>query len=215
MGTSFLDIYNMAITNIDDPFITKAYQNNQIQFFKIMYNYLNNAIPQFNNPSIIQLKLQSRTIPQDIIEVFDGDGVTTSFPLSSTPDIEALYIFQINEATVNGTYNSNTNTITFSLPIPQGQQGSFEWYNVGSFSQSLHIDAQRILAKILVVNWAEKEKNFLLDIRRLLGDTDFKLNDASSSNRSKSNWYESMREESEMLMNQYGYNVKFNSSLYF
>ena len=50
MGILFSDVYRKAIALFDDPRITTAYETNPLQFNKIMYTYLQNAISMFNNP---------------------------------------------------------------------------------------------------------------------------------------------------------------------
>ena len=46
----FQDIYAKAIGLFDDPKITAAYNSNLMQFYKLMYVYLQNSISLFNNP---------------------------------------------------------------------------------------------------------------------------------------------------------------------
>lgn len=210
MSTSFIEIYDRAITEFDDPNITKVYNLSQISFFQVMYNYLINAIPAFNNPQSVRAILASRTDPSGYTEIFNGDGITTTFTLSTTPLANSYFEYQINNVVVVGNYDSITNQITFPSPIPSGHTGSVQWYFAGEFTNTLDDTMKSILAKLLVLHWAEKEKNFLLDIRRLLNDTDFKLNDNSSTTRSKIQWYENIRENAEKLMNQYSWILKFS-----
>lgn len=207
MATNFIEIYDSAINEIDDPNITNAYKSSAISFFKIMYNYLNNAIPLFNNPLSMYSKLIDISVPQGETEIFVGDGITQIFNISSTPLSDSIFEYKINDLTLEGTYNSIDNTIKFSEPIPLDSEGTFDWYYTGQFNTDIDIRAKRILSKLLVVCWAEKEKNFLLDIRRLLNDTDFKLHDASASTKAKVGWYGDMREESEKLMNAYAWEL--------
>ena len=44
MGFLFSDVYTKAIALFDDPRITKAYETDRVQFSKIMYTYMQNAI---------------------------------------------------------------------------------------------------------------------------------------------------------------------------
>lgn len=77
----------------------------------------------------------------------------------------------------------------------------------GQFNQTLSDREEKILSSLLVQCWAEKEKNFLLDIRRLLNDTDFKLSAESTTIREKGGWYNSIRENSEQAMKQYSWDL--------
>lgn len=209
MATSFIEIYDRAIAEIDDPTITKTYNNSPTDFFKIMYTYLNNAIPSFNNPMSISSSLSKRQIPQNQIELFTGDGTNKVFSLSSTPLNNSFFEYMIQDNVVGATYNGVTNSVTFSYIPFQSANVSIEWYYVGEFTDNLTDIVKKILSKLLVLSWAEKEKNFLLDIRRLVNNTDFKLNDSAAATRSKGGWYEAMREESEKIMNQYAYSLMF------
>lgn len=222
MSINFSEIYTRAISLIDDPFITKAYNSSPINFYKIMYSYFQDAIPRFNNPMIVASRLSNRTNPDGYVEVFDGNGIDDTFVLSTTPKTDSVYQFKIGDVYVEGTYNAIDNSVTFPYPIISNSCGSFEWYWCGEFNDEFLnicnsnlylylIDMiKSILSELLILNWAEKEKNFLLDIRRLLNDTDFKLNDSAASNRSKTNWYDSMREASEKHMNQLALSLMFS-----
>ena len=213
MATSFVVIYDRAISEFDDPQITQAYTASPISFFQIMYNFLNNAIPLFNNPLSIQVKLANRTAPDGELETFDGDGINTKFFLSSTPLADSYFEYTINSVASTGTYSSVDNSVTFPSIIPVGQQATCEWYYAGQFNDSLSDNIQRILSKLLVVCWGEKEKNYLLDIRRLLNDTDFKLYSEANSIRAKTGWYNDMREDASKLANQYAWNLKMSETL--
>jgi len=209
MPVSFVKIYERGISSMDDPNITSAFERSPIAFFKIMYTYLVNAIPSFNNPIRISHELSKRTDPEYEIQTFIGDGVSDTFLLSTTPLQDSYFEYVINGNIVDGSYDAITNTVTFSSVVPLNQKASAEWYFAGEFKDNLIDIVQKILGKLLVVAWCEKEKNFLLDIRRLLFDTDFKLHDSSGINRAKVNWYDDMREEAEKLMSQYAWSHNF------
>jgi len=209
--TPNVNIYTRAINEFDDYRINTAYSNNYISFFKIMYNYLDNAIPLFNIPKIMINKLLDRVKPIDTIELFDGDGHETNFVLTSIPTLDAYFYYIIDNITVDGTYDSLTNSITLNTVAPLGTENiTIEWYDSGSFNETLSEREERILSYLLVQNWGEKEKNFLLDIRRLLNDTDFKLSAESTNMREKGNWYHSMREHAVKDMKQYSWDLTYD-----
>lgn len=76
MGFSFGDVYRKAIALFDDPKITKAYETSQVQFNKLMYTFLQNAISMFNNPLSISIRLAEYTEPKGTMEIFESDGET-------------------------------------------------------------------------------------------------------------------------------------------
>ena len=79
MGILFSDVYRKAIALFDDPRITTAYETNPLQFNKIMYTYLQNAISMFNNPLSVSLRLSQYKEPKGIMQVFEGDGKNNKF----------------------------------------------------------------------------------------------------------------------------------------
>ena len=213
MSVVLENIYSQSIGLFDDPSITSAYNTSPTLFFKTMYTYYLNAVPRFNNPFIMQPRLSLFNSAQGQIENFDGDG-TATYTLSTTPLTNSYFNFIINGFGVSGTYNSSNNSVTFSTEIPIGQTGVCEWYFAGEIlpdyqGNELDITAQNILARLLVMCWAEKEKNFLLDIRRLLGDTDFKLASEANSIRAKGSWYSDIRSEVSTKMNQYAWGLQY------
>ena len=52
-----------------------------------------------------------------------------------------------------------------------------------------------ILAHCLLLAWAEKNKNFILEIRNILTDTDFRLYSPAASLTSKISWYNNIMSE--------------------
>lgn len=208
MATPYSNIYVRAINLFDDPKITSAFENNPIDFYQIMYGYLNNAIPLFITPTAMQAKLNDRTKPTGQTELFDGNGLTNSFHLSTTPPTGAMFNYIVGNAVATGNFNYLTNNATLDVIPPIGTHNvSIEWYADGQFNQTLIDRQEMILALQLVRCWGEKEKNFLMDIRRLLQDTDFKLISEANSTNSKTNWFATIREEAEKEMNNYAWDV--------
>ena len=211
MATEFFGIYSKSVGLFEDPTITNAFKKSPILFSQIMYSYFQNAIPLFNNPIKIQDVLENQNEPSGETEIFEGDG-TTTYTITTIPVVNSLFQYIVNEVIVDGNYDSINNTITFQTVIPIGQTGSFQWYFPGDFINTLDNSVQNILARLLVLNWAEKEKNFLLDIRRMLQDTDYKLGSEANSIRSKDNWVANMNTEAKRLMNKYAWGLQYKKN---
>lgn len=211
--TPFSNIYTRAVNFMDDPHITDAFKNNQVLFYQIMNGYLNNAIPLFYIPSGIQEKLNDRVEPQGQIELFHSVDVTIKkFTLTTTPPDNALFLYMANNEIVNATYDKTDNSVIFEKEIPLGKENVYvEWYEDGYFNQDLTDRQEVILSLLLVQCWTQKEKNFLLDIRRLLQDTDFKLISEGSSLKNKRDWFTDAREQSSNEMKSYSWEVYSNS----
>lgn len=226
MSILFSDVYKKAIALFDDPKITKAYMTNEIQFDKIMYTYLQNAISIFNNPLSISLRLASYNEPVGTMEVFEADGITNSFKLDDNFKIQdnSVYEYIEGKVIVTGILNKDNRTVTFPDILPEGQQYSFQQYYIGEFldkfedfnSNSIAISNQMvqnmikdILAKLLVKSWAEEERNFLLDIRNIMQDTDFKLMSNDKILSSKNKWLDQIDKEVMQYQNRLAWIIRF------
>jgi hypothetical protein len=218
----FSDIYDRAINLFDDPDINLAYTSNIIQFSKMMYPHLVNGLNLFTNPTQMALQLVSQTAPEGRLELFDGDGAAT-YTLSTTPVGDSYFRCLIGTTVdSSATYDSVTNAVTFSQVVAVGQTCSVEWYYAGNFptdfstvasgklqSAPLVDQATSILARCLLVAWAEKNKNFLLEIRNILRDTDFDIYSPANSTRSKIEWVQDLREDLANMITKLCWNMRF------
>ena len=211
----FSDIYERTVILIDDPDINRAYLTNTIEFQKIMYNFLINGLSYFTNPINVADALAQYDKPTGETEV--GACKTGEQTYEVTMDIpeDAEIVFYIDTPNKKGvlvkqqaeaTYNETDKTVTFITEVKDGEQYEVEWYKAGAFTGNF-VDAgkaigssmtkrvEEILARTTVIAWAEKEQNFLLDIRNLLNDTDFKLHSPANSLKTKTEWVNSLQFE--------------------
>lgn len=213
MATSYVDIYTRAIKRFDDPSITSAYNTNPIDFFQVMLGYLENAIPAFITPMIMLDILNDTTDYSEQTELFDGTGATDTFVLSTTPPTGSYFYAEVGDIPQEVSYTELTNSVQFLSNPPIGNENVLvQWYYAGQFNQTLTVRQQDILSGLLVQCWSEKEKNFLLDIRRLLNDTDYKMGVESSNITSKGNWFAGIREKNDSDMQKYAWDV-YNNEL--
>lgn len=203
----FKDIYNKAINLFDDPIIMRAYAEDAVRWEKLMYPYLENGVNKFTNPTKIAFLLVDQTLPSGQIETFVGNGTATyqTTAGSFTPTADADFSFYIGTRVDKGaTYDNGT--VTFSENVPVGTTCAVEWYSGGHFNTDFSQAASRtvsaqvieyrvkdILANALVLAWAEDEKNFLLDIKNLLTDHDFRIYSPANSIAAKQNWVNSIK----------------------
>ena len=182
---SFKDIYTKAIGLFDDPKITAAYNSNLIQFYKLMYVYLQNSISLFNNPLSVMKLISNFEEPTGQMEIFEADGISKEFELDSEFQIKenSSYEYIANGERVNAKFNKDTRTVIFEEVLPIGQQYSFEQYSIGKIECDLGDNGlstmvqinilnciKDILARLLVKTWGENTRNFLLDIQNILTD---------------------------------------------
>lgn len=228
MSILFSDIYEKAIALFDDPKITVAYQTNIIQFDKLMYTYLQNAITMFHNPASIALKLASYNEPSGVMQVWVSDGVNSTLKLDDAFEIKenSEYLFIEGELTVEGVLNKDSRTVTFPDVLPEGKEYAFEQYYVGEFLDTftnfnkkvpgsdamVQNTIKDILARLLVRAWGEGERNLLLDIRNILQDSDFKLTPNNRILDSKNEWIDQLDSEIFQLQNRLAWMIRFTGS---
>jgi hypothetical protein len=213
VATSRTDIYSRAINRFDDPHITSAFNKSPIEFFEIMSGYLDSAIPYFTIPNIMLSILMDNTKPSGETELFDGTGISNKVTLTTTPTIDAYFYGEINGVPYEVIHDPLTNEITFPIVIPVGVENTLvQWYDAGQFNQTLTDRQCRILSGLLLQCWSEKEMNFLLDIRRLLNDTDYKMGVEATNMMSKARWFNGIREANENEMKMYSWDV-YNNEL--
>lgn len=228
MSILFSDIYEKAIALFDDPKITVAYQTNIIQFDKLMYTYLQNAITMFHNPASIALKLASYNEPSGVMQVWVSDGVNSTLKLDDAFEIKenSEYLFVEGELTVEGILDKDSRTVTFPDVLPEGKEYAFEQYYVGEFLDTftnfnkkvpgsdtmVQNTIKDILARLLVRAWGEGERNLLLDIRNILQDSDFKLTPNNRILDSKNEWIDQLDSEIFQLQNRLAWMIRFTGS---
>lgn len=228
---AFKTIYDKAINLFDDPIIQKAYVEDVVRWEKLMYPYLENGIPLFVNPTRVSYLLVDQTSPEGKFELFDGNGGSV-YKLSSVPFKDSDFSFLINGKNDYGAiYNHSDNSVTFSKAVPLGEKCSVEWYFPGCFNTDFKMAAspnvsgsviayrvKEILARALVLNWATNEQNFLLDIKNVLTDTDFKVYSPANSIRAKVEWKKTIEYELDTLKTNLGwelYSRKFHGGNYY
>lgn len=228
MSILFSDIYEKAIALFDDPKITVAYQTNIIQFDKLMYTYLQNAITMFHNPASIALKLASYNEPSGVMQVWVSDGVNSTLKLDDAFEIKenSEYLFIEGELTVEGILDKDSRTVTYPDVLPEGKEYAFEQYYVGEFLDTftnfnkkvpgsdamVQNTIKDILARLLVRAWGEGERNLLLDIRNILQDSDFKLTPNNRILDSKNEWIDQLDSEIFQLQNRLAWMIRFTGS---
>ena len=151
MTTSFLNIYGSAIAEIDDPDLTYVFNQNPtspIQFYKILYQFLNNAWPLYNNPMTELAKLTPQNPPVGALETFTGGS--SNYLLSTTPVDNSYFEYKISGSVTSGSYNSTSGCVTFDTGIPVEETGSVEWYFPGEFIATLSQLEIVILGKLLI-----------------------------------------------------------------
>ena len=216
----FREIYLKSISLFDDPDIQLAFSQDIVRFEKLMYPYLENGVQYFTNPTKISFMLVEQTPPSGTIETFVGDG-TNTVVLSTTPVPNSDFSYTINGQYVHdATYDPDTNSVTFAQTVPIGAEISVEWYFSGSFDADFSKAAtsqvpediivarvKEIMARALILCWSEEERNFVLEIKNILTDTDFKVYSPANSVRAKTEWVRQIRHDFDSMQTKLAWDV--------
>ena len=220
MALTFKSIYEKAINLFDDPIIRRSYIEDTVRWERQMYPHLENGISQFSNPTKIAYLLVDQKLPSGQVEVFDGNG-TAVYNVSAdfVPEEGAEFSFRIGTQYDHAARYDN-GVVTFSREVPTGSKCGIEWYSPGQFNTDFKEAASSttpanviaykvrdILARALVLAWATNEEDFLLDIRRNLNDTDFKLYSEANSIRSKVEWVNQLKFQLDSLTTKLAWDV--------
>lgn len=220
MALTFKSIYEKAINLFDDPIIRRSYIEDTVRWERQMYPHLENGINQFSNPTKIAYLLVDQKLPSGQVEVFDGNG-TAVYNVSAdfVPEEGAEFSFRIGTQYDHAARYDN-GVVTFSREVPAGSKCGIEWYSPGQFNTDFREAASAttpanviaykvrdILARALVLAWATNEEDFLLDIRRNLNDTDFKLYSEANSIRSKVEWVNQLKFQLDSLTTKLAWDV--------
>ena len=220
MALTFKSIYEKAINLFDDPIIRRSYIEDTVRWERQMYPHLENGINQFSNPTKIAYLLVDQKLPSGQVEVFDGNG-TAVYNVSAdfVPEEGAEFSFRIGTQ-YDPAARQDDGVVTFSREVPAGSKCGVQWYSPGQFNTDFKEAAspttsaaviaykvRDILARALVLAWATNEEDFLLDIRRNLNDTDFKLYSEANSIRSKVEWVNQLKFQLDSLTTKLAWDV--------
>lgn len=211
-GTSFIEIYTMAIAEIQDPNFKMLFDSNVLLFTKAMSNFMDNAIASFSRPIGVRKRLAVANQPYDLYWEFVGDGVSKEFALSPPPSQSDLwnivFRYKVDGVQVLAEYDELLSEVVFQEEPASGARVVVECGFVGNFSHELYLEEKSLLAQWLMVCWSEYIQNNRLDIDRLLNDTEFKLTSSASSTQAKTAWFIVNRETVEKKMLQYAWEAK-------
>lgn len=220
----FGDIFNRAIVLFDDPDINSAYLNDPVSFQKIMLPYLLNGKNKFSSPLEVTAYLVNYSAMDSAIDELEGAG-STEVPVDAefNPPENSVFSFKINGVADPGAvYDSETRKVIFSTEVPSGVKCSVEYCYAGAFtdditwsyssnrltSASINERVIDILAHCTLLAWCEREQNFILDIRNLLTDTDFKIYSPANSIKAKVEWYNAVKAGLDDLTGKLGWDMR-------
>lgn len=218
----FEEIYNKAVVLFDDPKITTAYEENKIAFCKHMYSFFNNV--SIYEPVIIGQILSDVTNPIGQIELFDADGISSEFDVEMNIPENSIIIFYADGNICDGTYDAENHKVIFNGDVLEsGKEYGLEYYYPGNYNGNFSVisndglvisdieqKVKNILARLLVIAWAESVKNMLVDIQGILRDTDFKLTPNSQILSAKVKWIDDLYRQNLAEQNKLSWRLRYS-----
>lgn len=196
MGTSFEKIECQAMTYIKNDMSLDWDMNNRLPvFYRRMWNYMQAAVPLFNKPPTMLLRLRSYNAPQysDVLftveEEPDGGTVTVQTAITDM-DICSAGVVMDDEfgnpmyvpLTVDN-YNPETGEVIISGDMTLGDEIDIDFYKSGSFTADLNETECDILAFCIYDVWEHRFDNNALERASKIRDANFTtISEASQTN---------------------------------
>ena len=218
----FTDIYKKAIGLFDDPKITHAYNTNKIVFDKYMYGYLSTT--SIREPIIIAQIMSDTIDPKGETEIFEADGITKDFEYTLDIPENSEIVFTENGKIVQAEIDVNNKIVHFPDVLPSGGTYSLEYYFAGAYIADFsHITSveqsikdittkvTNILARLIIISWAEETRDMLVDIQGLLRDTDFKSTPNNQILKAKTDWVQTLQHRNDYDQNKLSWQLRYSS----
>ena len=196
MGTTFEAIECAAMTYIkNDLSLDWDLKNRLPVFYRRMWNYMQAAIPLFNKPPTMLLRLRGYEAPQysDVLYTVDAepvDGQITVQTQITDMDICSAGVVMDDEfgnpqyipLTVEN-YNAETGEVLISGDMAVGDEIDIDFYKSGSFAVDLNETECDILAFCIYDVWEHRFDNNALERASKIRDANFTtISEASQTN---------------------------------
>lgn len=196
MGTTFEAIECAAMTYIkNDLSLDWDLKNRLPVFYRRMWNYMQAAIPLFNKPPTMLLRLRGYEAPQysDVLYTVDAepiDGQITVQTEITDMDICSAGVVMDDEfgnpqyipLTVEN-YNAETGKVLISGDMAVGDEIDIDFYKSGSFAVDLNETECDILAFCIYDVWEHRFDNNALERASKIRDANFTtISEASQTN---------------------------------
>ena len=217
----FSEIFDRAVFLFDDPDIRELYVQDPVGYQQAMLPFLLKGKDEFTHPIVVADKLARYSQPQGSLEEFEGDGGAT-YSLSTVPVENAVFTFRVSgRPVVGGSYDPETNSVTFPEDISAETPISVAWYYAGAFTEDfddwgfrgdydiagLNAKIWNILATSVAVAWSLNEMNRALEIRNILSDADLSFYSPANSAQAKMEWHKAVQREMDSLEAQLNWRI--------
>jgi hypothetical protein len=158
------------------------------------------------------------------MEIFDADGESSEFEVEMDIPENSIVMFYADGNICNGTYDATHKKVIFAgNALETGKEYGLEYYYPGSYNgnflsisndklvtNDIEQKVKNILARLLVIAWAESVKNMLVDIQGILRDTDFKLTPNSQILSAKVKWVDDLYRQNLAEQNKLSWRIRYS-----
>lgn len=154
-------------------------------FYRRMWNYMQAAIPLFNKPPTMLLRLRNYTAPEYSDVLFTVTDAPVDGSITVSTDIEDMDICSAGVLTEDefgdptyipltvDSYDAQTGEVVISGPISVGDEIDIDFYRSGSFSVELNPTEIDILAFCIYDVWEHRFDNNALERASKIRDANF------------------------------------------
>lgn len=211
----FSEIFDRAFNLFDDPDISQKYYYDKAGFQHIMLQYLLIAKDKFTSPTVIVDKLHQIDSPIGYNESDVGNDSSTYVLNNEVANkgVGVGFTYKIGKEFVEGSYDPETNSVTFARNVSTSEEWSVSWFYAGAFTADFSdgfradIPLEPILDKIINILaygtlsvWGDKEVGRVLEVRNILTDHDFQMYSPANSARAKVEWRNQMNRDMDTLI---------------
>ena len=194
MGTAWEIIETQAMTYIqNDTSLVWDMRNRLPVFYNRMLAYMREAIPLFNRPAEMVVRLAQNTPPQftdgvyTVPETTEGsteiDTGITGYDIASAGILSVDAYGTPQYAPLPVSYESETGQLTISQGLEKDTELSLDFYKSGSFSDDLNATEISILAFAVYFVWEQRFDNDAIERKSKIRDGSFTtISEASQTN---------------------------------
>lgn len=184
MGTQFEPIETMAMTYIkNDISLDFDLKNRLPVFYWRMWGYMQVAIPLFNRPPEMLLRLKNYTEPQFTDLIYTQDDGTdeaveiatevTGYDLCSAGIVAEDEYGEWSYTPLESSYDSETGVVTIPNGLESGTEVQLDFYTSGAFESTLNATEIEILAFAINDVWEHRFDNNVIERISKIRDSSF------------------------------------------
>lgn len=203
-GTSFAEVYEYALTEIDSYKLKILSRQNPALFYRKMFLYLQQGVPYFDSPIGIQEKLQyTKPTFNDGLFTVTANSAEISTGIKGFETVCAV----VNDEITPLSYDNQTGIITLEKTFGHDVTADIDFYTDGYFHTQLNGREMQILGLCIGFTWFKKFANDELDMKPKMKDSSFKIGSEFGDTNSRTSRMESLYNILQLQLGSYARDV--------